>query len=238
MSTGPQSKLPTRKLKTEVHDLLRNADFDAAMDRICQYPYRQVVNPLFGFLHSLDETVRWRAISAMGAVVCRLADQSTESARIVMRRFLWNLNDESGGIGWGSPEAMGEIMARSAALAGEYANLLVSYIEPGKNFLEHEELQKGLLWALGRLARSRPSLVARAAAFLPPFLQSADRRLRGLSIWAAVALPLDRTEELIRKRIDDNDAVTIYLEGRFITHRIGQLAQNALRRTPSDDRRR
>lgn len=238
MSAGPKSKLPTRRLKSEVRDILRNADFDTAMDRICRYPYRQVVNPLFGFLYSLDEIVRWRAISAMGAVVPRLADPAMESARVVMRRFLWNLNDESGGIGWGSPEAMGEIMAQCAPLAEEYADLLISYIEPGKNFLEHEDLQKGLLWGLGRLARSRPSRVVRAAAFLRPFLQSEDRVLRGRSLWTAAALPLESTEDLIRKRIDDNDGVTIYWEGRFITYRIGQLAQDALQRTPDEDRRR
>jgi len=38
-----------------------------------------------------------------------------------MRRLMWNLNDESGGIGWGNPEAMGEILACHEALANEYA---------------------------------------------------------------------------------------------------------------------
>jgi len=228
MPAGPQSKLTTRKLKTEVGEILRHAEFETAMERICQYPYRQVVNPLFSFLHSLDETVRWRAISAMGAVVSRLADQGMEPARIIMRRFLWNLNEESGGIGWGSPEAMGEIMVQSAPLAEEYANLLVSYVEPGKNFLEHEELQKGLLWGLGRLARIRPSRVERAAPFLRPFLQSEDRVLRGRGLWAAAALPIERTEDLIRPRIGDTDSIRIYLEGRFRTYRIGRLAAEAL----------
>jgi len=36
---------------------------------------------------------------------------------------MWSLNDESGGIGWGAPEAMGAIMARHTGLADEYANI-------------------------------------------------------------------------------------------------------------------
>jgi len=53
----------------------------------------------------------------MGRVVSSLAEKDMESARVVMRRLMWNLNEESGGIGWGCPEAMGETMARSAPLA-------------------------------------------------------------------------------------------------------------------------
>ena len=63
----------------------------------------------------------------MGQVVSNLADTDMESARVIMRRLIWNLNDESGGIGWGSPEAMGDIMACHERLAGEYHRLLVSY---------------------------------------------------------------------------------------------------------------
>ena len=61
----------------------------------------------------------------MGALVFSLAEQDMESARVVMRRLMWNLNDESGGIGWGSPEAMGEIMARHSGLAEEYSKISV-----------------------------------------------------------------------------------------------------------------
>jgi len=56
-----------------------------------------------------------------------------ESARVIMRRLMWSLNDESGGIGWGAPEAMGEIMARHEQLTKEYSAILGSYIrEDGK----------------------------------------------------------------------------------------------------------
>ena len=58
-----------------------------------------------------DELIRWRAVSAMGIVTAALADARMDAARVIMRRMMWQLNDESGGIGWGIPEAMGEIMA-------------------------------------------------------------------------------------------------------------------------------
>jgi len=111
----------TRQLKKEILALLRDEAFEKSLEKIYLMPARGVVNPLFSFFYNTEELVKWRAITAMGAVVARLADEDLESARIVMRRLMWNLNDESGGIGWGSPEAMGEIMARHDILAKEYA---------------------------------------------------------------------------------------------------------------------
>ena len=63
------TKLPIRRLKKEVLACLKLPDYEAAMDQICRFPHRQVVNPLFSFLYSLDEQIKWRAVSAMGSVV-------------------------------------------------------------------------------------------------------------------------------------------------------------------------
>ncbi|MGD9194313.1 MAG: hypothetical protein PVH58_20495, partial [Desulfobacterales bacterium] len=117
-------------------------------------PPKRAVNPLFSLLCSLDERLKWRAVTAMGQVVSNLAETDLESARVIMRRFMWHLNDESGGIGWGCPESMGEIMARCERLADEYGFVLISYIQPEGNYLEHEILQRGVLWGVGRLAHS------------------------------------------------------------------------------------
>ena len=103
-----------RERKARIGKLLGQDDFESALETIRRMTGRQAVNPLFSFLYSGDEKIRWRAVTAMGVVVGHLADTAMESARVVMRRFMWNLNDESGGIGWGSPEAMGEITAGHA----------------------------------------------------------------------------------------------------------------------------
>jgi len=137
-----------RQLKKEILELLSHKDFEKSLEKIRQLPARQAVNPLFSFFYNRDELVKWRAVAAMGAVVSNLADHDMESARVIMRRLIWNLNDESGGIGWGSPEAMGEIMAKHGRLAGEYHKILVSYIMPDGNYLEHEILQRGVLWGV------------------------------------------------------------------------------------------
>jgi len=107
-----------RAVKQMVMDLLKSDDFDQKEDKLCRLPGRQVINPLFSFLCHSDQKVKWRAVTAMGVVVSNLAKKDMESARIIMRRLMWSLNDESGGIGWGAPETMAEIMACHKELAG------------------------------------------------------------------------------------------------------------------------
>jgi hypothetical protein len=163
-----------RALKQKVLALLEADDFEKSLEELQGLPGRRVVNPLFSFLLSNDEKVRWRAVTAMGAVMEIMARRDMEGARVVMRRLMWSLNDESGGIGWGAPEVMGEAMARHGSLANEYASILVSYSYEKGNFLEYEVLQRGVLWGLVRLARVRPHLVPLTDARLDRFLKSHD----------------------------------------------------------------
>jgi hypothetical protein len=216
-------KIAGRQLKKRVLELLQHPEIDAGIQQICRFPYRQVVNPLFSFLYSLDDTIKWRAVSAMGAVIARLAEEEMESARIVMRRFIWNLNDESGGIGWGSPEAMGETMALSKPLADEYASILVSYIRPEGNYLEHEDLQSGVLWGIGRLAHARPEHVVDAAAYLSAYMESTRPALRGMAAWVAIALPTDQTHAGLWALQGDTAIVKIYQDGLLENVRICDL---------------
>src|SRR3990172_6418108 len=113
-----------RELKRIVASLLASESFPASWESIRHLPGRQVINPLFAGFCDRDSLLRWRSVTAMGLVVSRLADENMESARVVMRRFMWNLNEESGGIGWGCPEALGEGMARSERLADEFGCIL------------------------------------------------------------------------------------------------------------------
>jgi hypothetical protein len=220
----------SRKLKKKILELLDSDDFEDRLQKICQLPARQAVNPLFSFFYNTNELIRWRAITAMGALVFNLTEQDMDSARVVMRRLMWNLNDESGGIGWGSPEAMGEIMARHSGLAEEYSKILISYVDEKGNFIEHEALQRGVLWGLGRLAYARPGLVEHAAPFLLPFLESEDKFHRGLAAWTAGALNAEIAKPLLQHLAVDNSKIKIFVDMRLIECTVGQLAQEALSR--------
>lgn len=161
-----------RKLKQIVADLLRTRDMADAMAEIGTYPPRRVINPLLGLLFRKDDPVQQRAISAIGMTTAQLAESDIKSARVIMRRLMWSLNDESGGIGWGAPEAMGEIMARHPRLAEEYHHILLSYIAPDKNYLELDELRFEALNGIRRLSAARPGMVKVAAGLIESYKTS------------------------------------------------------------------
>jgi len=148
-----------RNFKREVLKFLEQDDFEKNLKDVHQFPPLKVVNALFSFLVNTNEIIKKHTVIAMGEVVSRLAEEDIESARIVMRRLMLSVTEESGGIGWNTPEAMGEIMARSEQLANEYHKILISYTIGGGNELDFEGLQKSVIAGLKRLAEVHPNMV-------------------------------------------------------------------------------
>jgi HEAT repeat protein len=220
--------LTVRELRKLVLSLLESSDLDDALIQLSKLPSRRVINPLFSFLLHANEKVRWRAINAMGVVVDNMARTDMESARIIMRRLMWSLNDESGGIGWGAPEAMGEIMARNERLADEFCTILLSYLDENGNFLEYEVLQRGLLWGLIRLAQARPALVVEAGSHLPKYLESEDSVVRGLSAWAAGILGVQGAASRLQELAEDPALTRLYIDDEFVERSVAELAQLGL----------
>lgn len=219
-----------RILKQRVLDLLGSEDLDFALEVLCSMPLLRVINSLFSFLYSTDEQIKWRAITAMGAAVARLADEDMEQARIIMRRLMWNLNDESGGIGWGSPEAMGEILACHELLANEYVSVLISYARKDGNYLELEMLQRGLLWGVARLSQVRPYLVQDAVSHFMQYLQSTDPAVRGLAARLMGLLEAGDARMALETLIDDDAELGVYDNRKVINCRVNELAEEALKK--------
>ena len=218
----------SRKLKKKLFYLLEQKDFTEALEQIESYPLKSSIGPLFSFFYSKDDQVKWRAITAMGAIVSRLADVDIESGRVVMRRLMWSLNDESGGIGWGSPEAMAEIMARNRRLADEYRNMLVSYICEDGNYVEYEMLQRGVLWGFGRLAHARPELLYNCSSLLVPYMSASDPYLKGLAAWASGPLDLSPVRNCLEKLLENHCVIKIFLNLELVDRKISRLARESL----------
>lgn len=218
-----------RSLKKQLFDLLNQGDSDKALAEMGRLPPRQIINPLLSFIQSGNEKVKWGSVKAIGHVVGQLADRDLEAARVIMRRLMWTLNDESGGIGWGSPEAMGEIMAIHRGLAQEYAHILISYARQDGNYLEHEGLQRGLLWGIGRLSEKRPELVRESAGLFLPYLESRDAVIRGLAVRLMGLLRVKEAQPVLQTLAEDESAIALVIENRLAATRVKDLAAEALK---------
>ncbi len=222
--------ITVRKLKNTVLGILSEKSLEEALPALAGFPLRKTLNALFGLLLSPDETLKWKAVTVFGALAARLAGEDIEAARVIIRRLMWNLNDESGGIGWGAPEAMGESLSRHFVLAEEYTPMLISYLREDGNFLELEILQRGTLWAIGRVAQIRPDLALPGVPYMIPFLRASNPELRG---HAVLALSLTRDQQALKEiqtLVDDEGVFTVFQDGALGAVSIKEAARKALER--------
>ncbi len=223
-----------RKIKKRVIQLL-SGDLATARQELGKYDEQGLINVLFSAIYRSEEVLRWHAVTLFGEVLERLANKDMEAARIVMRRCIWSLNDESGGIGWGAPEAMAEGIYLHDRLCDEYLHMLISYMRPDGplehqdgNYLELPALQRGLLWGIGRVAEKRATLLLEKDVVkdVLPYVDSEDAVVRGYAARALGLLGAVEAETALLNLLSDTEEVPLYHEGEFSVYTVAELAKN------------
>lgn len=191
------------------------------------------VSPLFALLPG-EHILSHRAAYALGRTLAHLADTDPEKARIAIRRFMWHMNEESGNIGWGIPEAFSESLVASPLLAREYRNILVSYIIDlghDDNYCDNDALRRSCYWAIGNFAASRPDLAEKARPWLVKGLSDRDNICKGLAAWALGQLKAELSdvpalERLARANLEDE--CEVYEDHKIHKSTASGLAREAL----------
>lgn len=172
-----------RTLKTTIRTRLQEPGWDDFAKELDEVPSRELVGPLFSCLPLGGEATD-RAASALGKAVSRMADEHIEEARNVVRRLMWHMNEESGNIGWGIPEAFAEILAQHRRLGDEFYPILNSYIidtGKGDNFCDNNVLRRSCFRAVERFALARPDLASKARGPLQAGLRDEDSVCREIA---------------------------------------------------------
>lgn len=203
------------KFKNEVKALLRGEEWGRLTDLAADHGGK-TANILISLVAEPDETTRWRAIRGLGLLTARLHALDPERARRVLRQLIWNLNEESGGVGWGLPEAFGEILARQEDLAREYGCILAGYLLEARVFLEPEELQTGVVWALGRMRDFPADTKARIIGKLIGLLRHPNPALKGTAIWALGELEARQAGPLLGDLPADQRMISLMVNGSLV----------------------
>ena len=144
---------------------------------------RTAVRTLSSLLFDADRLVCWRAAEALGRTAALENERDPEIVQRLLRRLFWQLNDESGNLGWYAPQAIAEILANTPAFLTEHARVLVS-------FLPEEPFEIGVRWGLARIAAVDKKVFADTAAgeLLLRSLSEPDKDLLGFTLYTLKAL--------------------------------------------------
>ena len=164
---------------------------------------RRALQALFGQTYDEDPLIRWRAIEAVGVVAGKVAESEPERLKDFIRRLLWLMNDESGGLGWMAPEAIGEVLVAVPSLRANYSRLFV-------HFLVEEPFEKGSRHAIFRLGGYDPKPFLPGLETLRSTLDDPDPAMRGLSLLALAALVPGEREALAVRFADDHETLPLY----------------------------
>jgi hypothetical protein len=110
----------------------------------------RVVRFLTGRLCVTAEPEKWAAVRALGTLAREPGLLTDARVHDLLQRFLWALNDESGAVPYGVPEAMGEILAARPEHRAAMLPILCGMLTEQETF-QTGAVERGIFWALGRV---------------------------------------------------------------------------------------
>ena len=212
--------------KQHVEELLRKRDYDRLID-LCVAD-RRVWQEVRFRLYDIDERLRWSAIETAAKLMQRWwRSGREEKVRTYIRTLFWSMTDESGGIGWSSPQAIAEIIVNIPELIDPYGSMMIAYS------IDEPPLIKGGLWGIGRLGRKITEAVTFFQDKVLVVFESNDTEILGLGAWAIGEVgfqpALQVLEELREMKVSlMKESVRIYIEGSLHEKLLEVWIRNAL----------
>lgn len=188
-----------RRSKEKAKALLEKKDLQGILEWAGSS--RGALSTLNSLTFEEDELIRWRATEALGRVAAEKAKTNLEAVKDLITRMLWSMNDESGGLGWHAPEAIGEVLANVPAIILIYSKQL-------PHFFHEEPFERGAYMAVARLAEVAPDAFAHCAAVLRLSMVDPDPYVRAYAYRALKALG---EHETVKDRlVGDGSPLRIY----------------------------
>ena len=216
--------------KQSIQHALERNDLDAIVSLVQQS--KSALSQLIRIAYDKETLVGWRAIKAVGRVAKAFAKIDHEFLRITVRKLLWSLSDESGGIGWSAPELLGELVSSDPEGFADIIPLIAGVYD-----IEEQTFRPGVVYALARIAEVSPELVAnyqkviiRSLVDKNPLIRIYALELVGL-LWPTVCrknLWTKEYQEKVQKAIQsmtiDRGVAWVYQNSAFIDVQVGEMS--------------
>ncbi|MCK9419001.1 MAG: hypothetical protein M0R70_06460 [Nitrospirae bacterium] len=222
------------EIKRTIQQALEQNDLDAVVSLVQQH--RRALSQLVRIAYDKDTLAGWRAIKAIGRVAKALVKTDDEFLRVTIRKLLWSLSDESGGIGWAAPEILGEIVSADPGKFSDIIPLIAEVYE-----IEEKVFRPGVIYALMRIAETSPELVMNYQKIIISSLTDGDPMIRiyildlirllwpiacKKNIWSKEYQ--DKIENAIINLKNDGKVVWIYKNSAFIDIEVGDAVKNVM----------
>jgi hypothetical protein len=210
----------------ELKKLIKDALVKRELDRVARYALEspRVVGILFNLSYDKDSLITWRAVEAMGVVAGALTERSREEGRELMKRLLWSITEESGGLGWSSIEMIAEVVVNSPQVFSDIPLLLPEYYD-------EPVFRDSVLYALWRIGSSNPELleptdvkeVVREALHT----DSAYQKALALMIIEATGEVINYNDiKIAPDLLNDDTTVRVYMDGDFRARPLKEIARS------------
>lgn len=208
--------------RERVRDLLRRRDFSSLI-ALCEKDRRFWQEVRFR-LYDIDDHIRWPAIEAAAEFMrSRWGSGEQDKVRQYIRTLFWSMTDESGGIGWSSPQTIAEIIFRIPELIDPYGSMMIAYS------IDEPPLAKGCMWGIGRVGGPITEAVESFRDKVLRVFDSDDSETLGLASWAVGAVDFAPSLTVLKKLVARIEPVRIYIDGEFREKSLGGWAQESIR---------
>lgn len=210
-------------IKARVRELLELKEYNELVD-LCVID-RHAWQELRFRLYDINERIRWAAIEATAKLMKRWWQlKQGEKVRDFIRNLFWSMNDESGGIGWSSPQTIAETIANIPEIFDPYGCMMIAYS------IEEPLLLKGGLWGIGRLGKMLSEDVGFLQGKILVVFESSEPEILGLAAWAMGEVGFRPALPFVEKLRKRNEPVRIYMEGDFSEKTLGQWVEEAIKK--------
>ena len=185
-----------------IRSLILDRNFEGLFTLNASYP--DTATYVVAFVFDRDDLTRWRAIEALGRLSAHLAQiGDLEKVRGIIRRILWLMNDESGGIAWNGPEAIGEILYDVPVLLEEYGRIVAS-------FIDQEPFGPGTHWAIARMTERATSEFEDSLGELERSLESELAEERGHALMSLSKIDPELGAKASETLLEDSGELHLY----------------------------
>jgi hypothetical protein len=216
-----------------LHSLESN-DLDAVVSFVQEN--KKSLSLLIRMAYDKETLVGWRAIKAMGRVAKAIVKTHNEFLRTTVRKLLWSLSDESGGIGWAAPELLGEIVSSDPEGFDDIVPLIAEVYD-----IEEQTFRPGVVYALARIAEASPEMAAIYQKIIIKSLTDTNPLMKIYAlelvelVWATACRKNLWSQEYQKKIINvvnsmkkEHRSAWIFQENAFIEVMVGEMANMTL----------